>query len=196
MPFKVCNYYRLMCNGSVVETKFASAIEADNYRKEFFPTISSDQFTIIPYNSGVKIEVDRISDPELNAMLSKLKPYNGKGLKYNTLEPLSKYAPNRWEGSEVHLAKSANYNKGTSTLPKAKRERAFINDQAHFEAKVEKLRTASLSSPYSVDPIQRILSLLETLSPCEVYRVTRGTVPLSNSELKRTIYQLTHKSNG
>jgi hypothetical protein len=193
---KVCNYFRLEYNGSEVATKFSSAFEADAYRTTFYPHVPKEQFAIIPYDSGIKIEVDPIRNDEVNRQLSRLKPYNGKGLKYNTLEPLSKYVPHRWEGREVHMAKSAMYNKGTTTLPKAKRERAFVNETSHFESKVERLRTASLSSPHYVDPDKRILSLVQTLSPCEVYRTLKGTVSLSNSELKRRIYQLTHKPHG
>lgn len=191
--FKVCNYYRLVYNGSVVETKFASVFEVNQYIDKFFPNIPRKEFKIIPYNSGIKIEVESIKNEQINKAISKLKPYNGKGLKYNTIEPLSSYKPNQWEGREVHLAKSAEYNKGTSTLPKSKVKDGFVNDLSHFEEKIQKLHSASLSSPHHVDANTRITTLMASHPACEVYRILKGKVTLSNSELKRRIYQLTHK---
>lgn len=62
---------------------------------------------------------------EASDYFRKTKTFSGRGLRYKGLESPkdSKYVASRYYGQEVQFAKSVEFNKGNSTLPKEKRKK-------------------------------------------------------------------------
>lgn len=76
---------------------------------------------------------------EANTYFVKNKTFSGRGLRYKGLESSkdSKYVASRYYGAEVQMAKSVEFNKGNSTLPKEKK-RKFSGVPDTYEALIKR----------------------------------------------------------
>lgn len=131
---------------------------------------------------GELIEIDHKFTPIQNKLLGAVHTFNGDGLKYNTIEPSSKWNKNDYQPPEVRFALSAERSKGTTTLPKLKGSSTkggfdaakvmALNDHTEFKRGVW---------------IDTVIHNLRNngLSDGEIYQQLRGKHNVSNRELKR-----------
>ncbi len=155
----------------------------------FFMKANDYQILVEPYSSSEKSQVPFTSDKEVNNMLAKFKVFNGKALRLNTIEESSTYKPHAtYQPPEVRFAESAYSNKGTSTLPKQKRDMDGIDSSVHFEEKISKLpNTASMLDSLSINDIAR--KLLKECEPSKVREILQIRYHQSVKSSKRIIAQ-------
>lgn len=134
------------------------------------------------------VETERFDELD-NQLLRPVKPFNGKGLKRNSIEPPSKFKLGAFHDPDTWFALSVFRNKGWSTLGREKKKKD-PNNAVEIADKLDKMPDYSAwdRKPQASDTIKKLLG--EGLSGCEVRRRLKPQFVGRQSELKKLIYEL------
>lgn len=132
-------------------------------------------------------------EESVNILLTKLKLFNGKGLKYNSPESCkAKYKSGQFTSHDVKMAESVFWGKGQSVIFKqTKKEKSSTMTDGESANKVANLTPQGwFDDTMSVSTI--IKRRLQISSPTDVYRDLKGKYNMGSNELNRLIYKISH----
>lgn len=201
---KCVNHYSVIAYGTRYETKlnFGDALnyikallelrgfEANEYIAKqgglqrfvtkLFRTDNDFSIYLIPYSSGVMLDVDR--QPNMDAVAKMTHQFNGKGLKYNSMEAPARYKQGTFQPKEVRMYEVRGY--ALNLLPKTKKEMPYFAQDIKYN---EEAATLSL-----VDPVMDVLAkALKSMKPVEVLKEYRTKYPhVSRKSMGRMIAYL------
>lgn len=164
--------------------------------------LETTSFSIESYPESQSFTVPVTKSANINKALSKLKVFNGKGLKFNTdyhtRKNDNKYKPDKYYGPDVRMAQSVTHNKGISLISKKGDSRKFKNagvEDIETAQKVERLKGARYTiQPSFIDHLVESLSRQPFTSAQDLKKHLRskGFSARQTNEIFVKVYKLTH----